>query len=72
MADVLTSNTKERFKFFDLAAEYKKPPTLADDLIEYIYQNPEIRDMLRYSMECNLAEKEWDTILTFIKKNYYL
>lgn len=70
-AEVLELNAKEEYQLFDLAAESKNPPTLADDLIEYIYKNPAIREMLRYSMECKLTEKEWNTIISFIKKNYH-
>lgn len=71
MADILELNRKERCRLYDLAAESKKPPTLADDLVEYIYSYPAIRDMLRYSIECNLTEKDWEHILCFIKENYF-
>ena len=71
MADVLNLNKKERYRLYDLAAESKQPPALADDLNAYIYQNSKIRDTLRYTMECELSEKDWDTIISFIKKNYY-
>ena len=70
-AEVLNLSTKEKFELYDLAAESKNSPALADDLIEYIYENPVIRNILRYSMECELTEKEWNTIFNFIKKNYY-
>lgn len=71
IADVLELNRKERYRLYDLAAESKQPPALADDLVEYIYQYPVIRDMLRYSMECNMTEKEWERVFDFIKNNYF-
>lgn len=71
MADVLNLNKKERYRLYDLAAESKQPPALADDLNAYIYQNITIRDILRYSMECNILEDELETIFSFIKKNYH-
>lgn len=71
IADTLELNKKERFRLYDLAAESKMPPALADDLVEYIYQNPTIRDILRYSMECKMKEKDWDRVFAFIKMNYY-
>jgi len=71
MADVLNLNKKERYRLYDLAAESKQPPALADDLNAYIYQNIKIRDILRYSMECNISDDELETIFSFIKKNYH-
>lgn len=71
IADVLELTNHERYHLYDLAAESKQPPALADDLNEYIYQNPAIRDLLRYAMECRLAEKEWERISMFVKKNYF-
>ena len=71
IADVLELTNHERYRLYDLAAESKQPPALADDLNEYIYQNPAIRDLLRYAMECRLAGKEWERISMFVKKNYF-
>lgn len=71
MADVLNLNKKERYRLYDLAAERKQPPALADDLNAYIYQNIKIRDILRYSMECDISDDELETIFSFIKKNYH-
>lgn len=71
MADILELNENERFQLYDLAAESKQPPTLAEDLNEYIYINPVIRDMLRYSMKCQLTGKEWEITFTYIKRNYH-
>ena len=71
MADVLNLNKKERYRLYDLAAESKQPPALADDLNAYIYQNITIRDILRYSMECDISNDELETIFSFIKKNYH-
>ena len=45
---------------------------LSDDLNEYIYRIPHLRDVLRSSMECGLTEKEWNKIEEFIKKNYLI
>lgn len=71
MADVLELNHKERIRLIDLAAESKQPPALADDLVEYIYQYPVIRDMLHYSMECNMEGTDWENVFNFVKKNYH-
>lgn len=71
MADVLELNRKERYRLYDLAAESKEPPALADDLVEYVYRYPLIRDMLRYSMECNMKETDWENVYNFVKKNYF-
>lgn len=70
IADVLQLKPQERHQLYDLAAESKMPPTLADDLNTYIYQIPKLRGMLRNSMECGLTEKDWDVVLNFMKKNY--
>lgn len=71
IADLLELNKKERFILYDLAAESKQPPALADDLVDYINQNLVIRDMLRYSMECQIKEKDWKIVFSFVKKNYF-
>lgn len=71
MADVLELNRKERYRLYDLAAESKKTPALADDLVEYIYQYPVIRDMFRYSMECNMEGTDWENVFDYVKKNYF-
>lgn len=71
MADVLNLNKKERYRLYDLAAESKQPPALADDINAYIFQNIKIRDILRYSMECDISDDELETIFSFIKKNYH-
>lgn len=70
MADVLELSAKERHRLFDLAAESKQPPVLADDLNAYIYQIPQIRSLMRYAMECGMTEKDWDTVDTFVRNNY--
>lgn len=71
MADVLKLNRKDRYSLYDLAAESKEPPALADDLVEYIYRYPMIRDMLRYSMECDLKKDDWEKIFNSIKRTYF-
>lgn len=71
IADVLELNRKERYRLYDLAAESKQPPALADDLVTYIYRYSMIRDMLRYSMECNMKETDWDNVFDYVKKNYF-
>lgn len=70
IADALELSTDERYKLIDLAAESKNPPVLADDLNQYIINNPALRDLLRYTMQCKLSEKDWEIITAFIKKNY--
>lgn len=70
-AELLELSQNERFMLYDLAAETKQPPVLADDLNEYIYQNPAIRELLRFSMERQLSQKEWKKILEQVKKDFY-
>ena len=71
MADVLELNRKDRYRLYDLAAESKQPPALANDLVTYIYRYPMIRDILRYSMECNMSDKDWENVFDYVKKNYH-
>lgn len=70
VADVLELDTDDRYLLYDLAAESKSPSELSRDLTGYIYQNPQIRLMLRYAMKCRLTEKEWTVILNFVNMNY--
>lgn len=70
MAEVLELNIDEHYQLYDLAAENKQPPELSRDLTEYVYQVPQIRELLRYSMKCQLSEKEWTAILNYLKRNY--
>ena len=70
VADVLELDTDDRYLLYDLAAESKSSSELSRDLIGYIYQNPQIRLMLRYAMKCRLTEKEWTVILNFVNMNY--
>ena len=67
---ILELNTDERFLLFDLAGENKNPQEIAKDLTEYIYQNPQIIEILRYAMKCRLSEKEWSIILNFVNRVY--
>lgn len=71
LADLLKLTPEERYRLYDLAAESKQPPALADDLNAYIYQYPAVRDMLRCAMEYRLTENDWDTIVAYITKNYF-
>lgn len=71
MADILDFTENERYQLYDLASESKQPPNLAEDLNEYIYKIPVIRDMLRYSMKCQITENEWEIIFAYIKRNYH-
>lgn len=70
IADSLDLTREERYRLYDLAAESKSPPELAKDITEYTYRTPIIRELLRYSMACNLSEKEWNVIFNFVKNNY--
>lgn len=70
MAIILQLNTEERLLLFDLAAMYKQPPEIPRDLVEYIYQNPLILEILRYSKKCQLADEEWKIIFNFIRRIY--
>ena len=70
IASILELSTDERYQLFDLAGEYKKPKEIARDLTEYIYQNPQILEMIRYSMKCRLSEREWSVIYSFVNRVY--
>ncbi len=69
-AAILEFSIDERYQLFDLAGESKNPPEISKDLTEYIYQNPQILEMLRYAMKCNLEEREWSIILNFVNRIY--
>lgn len=70
IAAILKLNTDERYLLFDLAGENKNPPEISKDLTEYIYKNPQIIEILRYGMKCQLSEKEWSVILSFVNRLY--
>ena len=70
MAAILGLSTDERYLLFDLAGENKNPQEIAKDLTEYIYQNPQIIEILRYGMKCRLSEREWSIILNFVNRIY--
>lgn len=70
IAVILELNTDERYLLFDLAGENKNPQEIAKDLTEYIYQNPQIIEILRYAMKCRLSEKEWNIIRNFVNRVY--
>lgn len=70
MAAILGLSTDERYLLFDLAGENKNPQEIAKDLTEYIYQNPQIIEILRYAMKCRLSEKEWNIIRNFVNRVY--
>ena len=70
MAAILGLSTDERYRLFDLAGENKHTPEISRDLTEYIYQNPQILELLRYAMKCNLSEREWSVILSFVNRVY--
>ena len=70
MAAILGLSTDERYLLFDLAGENKHPPEISKDLTEYIYQNPQIIEILRYAMKCNLSDREWLIIAKFIYRAY--
>ena len=70
IAAILELNTDDRYRLFDLAGENKHPPEISKDLTEYIYQNPQILELLRYAMKCRLSDKEWSIILNFVNRVY--
>lgn len=70
IASILKLSTDERYLLFDLAGENKKPPEISEDLTEYIYQNPQIIEILRYAMKCNLSDREWLIISNFVYRAY--
>lgn len=70
IAAILGLSTDERYLLFDLAGENKNPPEISKDLTEYIYQNPQIIEILRYAMKCNLTDREWLIIAKFVFRAY--
>lgn len=70
IATILELGTDERYQLFDLAGENKNPQEIAKDLTEYIYQNPQIIEILRYAMKCQLSEREWNIIRNFVNRVY--
>lgn len=70
IAAILRLSTDERYLLFDLAGENKHPPEISKDLTEYIYQNPQIIEILRYAMKCNLSDREWLIISNFVYRAY--
>ena len=70
IATILKLNTDESYLLFDLAGENKNPPEISKDLTEYIYQNPQIIEILRYAMKCNLSDREWLIISNFVYRAY--
>ena len=70
IAAILELSTDDRYRLFDLAGENKNPQEISKDLTEYIYQNPQIIEILRYAMKCQLSEREWKFILSFINRIY--
>ena len=70
IAAILKFSTDERYLLFDLAGENKHPPEISKDLTEYIYQNPQIIEILRYAMKCNLSDREWLIISNFVYRAY--
>lgn len=71
IGDALGLNKQEKTELYDLAAESKKAPTLADDLLEYIFKYPVIRETLRYSMDSNMNEQDWERVFDMIKKKSF-
>ena len=70
IAAILELSTDERYLLFDLAGENKNPPEISKDLTEYIYQNPQILEILRYAMKCQLSDREWRIIHNFVNRVY--
>ena len=70
IAAILGLSTDELYLLFDLAGENKKPQEIAKDLTEYIYQNPQIIEILRYAMKCYLSDREWLIIAKFVYRAY--
>ena len=67
---ILELSTDERYQLFDLAGEDKNPQEISKDLTQYIYQNPQIIEILRYAMKCRLSEREWSVIYSFVNRVY--
>lgn len=58
---VLELNEEERNELFDLAATSKD--TIAQDLTEYVSENPNVRVALRKAMDLKLGDDEWIKII---------
>lgn len=61
---------EERTRMLDLAAMCKNPPTLADDLVKYLTEYPEARNLLRLTAERKLKDDDWILIQNYIKRKY--
>ena len=58
---VLDLNEEERNELFDLAAKSKD--TIAQDLTEYVSDNPKVRVALRRAIDLDLGDDEWIKII---------
>lgn len=71
LSDALGLSAEERYRLYDLAAESKQPPALADDINAYIYEMPVLRDLLRSAVAYRLTEQDWEAIDAYIRKNFF-
>ena len=61
MIKVLELSSDEEIEFLDLAARSKS--TVANDIVEYVNDNPNIRVALRKAKDLNFGDEEWIKII---------
>ena len=70
IAEVLNLNEEEKENMHDLAAETKKYPAIAYDLVEYINANDHVRKALRLSRKLRVEDSDWKEFTNHIKEKY--
>lgn len=61
MIKVFELTDKEKVEFIDLAAKSKD--TIANDIVEYVSDNPNVRVALRKARDLDLGDEEWIKII---------
>jgi transcriptional regulator with XRE-family HTH domain len=70
MAVVLQLSNEEKEIFYDLAAQSKRYPALALDLIMYINENEDVHKALRVAKRSGATKEDWQGFIDFLSKKY--
>lgn len=70
IAKELMLSIEEKEILYDLAAESKPIPSLATDLIEYIYNIEGVHKALRLAKRYGANEEDWQKIISFLSGKY--
>ncbi len=70
ISKVLILSKDEQEYLFDLAAESKNTPAIANDLIIYINENKIVHDALRNAKRLNISDEDWNYFLSYIANKY--